>query len=51
MLVLVLGENMLVTFLGWEGVGTCSYLLIAFWHERDERGDRRQEGVRHQPRR
>ncbi len=35
MLLLVLGENMLVTFLGWEGVGTCSYLLIAFWHERD----------------
>ena len=34
MLVLVLGENMLVTFLGWEGVGTCSYLLISFWHER-----------------
>ncbi|HEX3088769.1 MAG TPA: NADH-quinone oxidoreductase subunit L, partial [Ilumatobacteraceae bacterium] len=34
MLVLVLGENMLVTFLGWEGVGTCSYFLIAFWHER-----------------
>ena len=35
MLVLVLGENMLVTFLGWEGVGTCSYLLISFWHERE----------------
>ena len=35
MLLLVLGENMLVTFLGWEGVGTCSYLLISFWHERD----------------
>jgi len=35
MLVLVLGSNMLVTFLGWEGVGTCSYLLISFWHERD----------------
>ena len=34
MLLLVLGENMLVTFLGWEGVGTCSYLLISFWHER-----------------
>ncbi|HEY3484935.1 MAG TPA: NADH-quinone oxidoreductase subunit L, partial [Ilumatobacteraceae bacterium] len=34
MLVLVLGENLLVTFLGWEGVGTCSYLLIAFWHTR-----------------
>ncbi len=35
MLLLVLGENMLVTFVGWEGVGTCSYLLIAFWHERE----------------
>ena len=35
MLMLVLGENMLVTFLGWEGVGTCSYLLISFWHERE----------------
>ena len=32
---LVLGENMLVTFLGWEGVGTCSYLLISFWHTRE----------------
>ena len=32
MLMLVLGENLLVTFLGWEGVGTCSYLLISFWH-------------------
>jgi len=35
MLVLVLGENMLVTFLGWEGVGTCSYFLISFWHEKE----------------
>jgi len=35
MLVLVLGSNMLVTFLGWEGVGTCSYFLIAFWHEKE----------------
>ncbi|MEY2582711.1 MAG: NADH-quinone oxidoreductase subunit [Ilumatobacteraceae bacterium] len=35
MLLLVLGENMLVTFVGWEGVGTCSYLLISFWHERE----------------
>ena len=34
MLVLVLGENLLVTFLGWEGVGVCSYFLISFWHER-----------------
>ena len=35
MIVLVLGENLLVTFLGWEGVGTCSYFLISFWHERE----------------
>ena len=35
MLMLVLGENMLVTFLGWEGVGTCSYFLISFWHEKE----------------
>jgi NADH-quinone oxidoreductase subunit L len=35
MLMLVLGENLLVTFLGWEGVGTCSYFLISFWHHRD----------------
>ena len=35
MLMLVLGSNLLVTFLGWEGVGACSYFLISFWHERD----------------
>ena len=31
MLVLVLADNLLFTFLGWEGVGACSYLLISFW--------------------
>jgi NADH-quinone oxidoreductase subunit L len=31
MLLLVLGSNLLVTFVGWEGVGLCSYLLISFW--------------------
>src|SRR4051812_30367321 len=35
MLVLVLGSNFLVTFMGWEGVGLCSYLLISFWFERN----------------
>ncbi|MEO5901465.1 MAG: NADH-quinone oxidoreductase subunit L [Ilumatobacteraceae bacterium] len=35
MVVLVLGENLVVTFVGWEGVGTCSYLLVAFWHDRE----------------
>jgi NADH-quinone oxidoreductase subunit L len=34
MLMLVMGSNMLVTFLGWEGVGVCSYFLISFWHTR-----------------
>jgi NADH-quinone oxidoreductase subunit L len=34
MLILVLGSSFLMTFLGWEGVGLCSYLLIAFWFER-----------------
>jgi NADH-quinone oxidoreductase subunit L len=35
MLVLVLGDNLLLTFLGWEGVGACSYLLISFWFTED----------------
>ena len=35
MLVLVLADNFLLTFLGWEGVGACSYFLISFWFERD----------------
>jgi NADH-quinone oxidoreductase subunit L len=32
MLVLVLGDNLVLMFLGWEGVGLCSYLLIGFWY-------------------
>ena len=35
MLILVLGSSFLVTFLGWEGVGLCSYLLVSFWFERN----------------
>ena len=35
MLVLVLGSSFLMTFMGWEGVGLCSYLLISFWFERN----------------
>jgi NADH-quinone oxidoreductase subunit L len=34
MLVLVLSSSFLLTFLGWEGVGACSYFLISFWFER-----------------
>jgi len=33
MLVLVLGDNLVLLFVGWEGVGLCSYLLIGFWFE------------------
>jgi NADH-quinone oxidoreductase subunit L len=35
MLLLVLANNLLVTFVGWEGVGVCSYWLIAFYFDRD----------------
>ena len=37
MLTLVLGNNFLVLFVGWEGVGLCSYLLIGFWFEDSEK--------------
>jgi len=39
MLTLVLAENLLVTYVGWEGVGLCSYLLIGFWFERKAASD------------
>jgi NADH-quinone oxidoreductase subunit L len=39
MLVLVLGGNFLVMFVGWEGVGLCSYLLIGFWYEKQSASD------------
>jgi NADH-quinone oxidoreductase subunit L len=35
MLLLVLGSNLLVTFLGWEGVGACSYFLVSFWFSKE----------------
>jgi len=35
MLLLVLGANYVILFIGWEGVGLCSYLLIGFWFDRD----------------
>ena len=39
MLVLVLGANLLVMFIGWEGVGLCSYLLIGFWFKKQSAND------------
>ena len=39
MLLLVLGSNFLVMFVGWEGVGLCSYLLIGFYYVKKSAGD------------
>src|SRR5213596_92490 len=39
MLMLVLGNNFLVMFVGWEGVGLCSYLLVGFWFEKKSASD------------
>jgi NADH-quinone oxidoreductase subunit L len=38
MLMLVLGDNLVLLYLGWEGVGLCSYLLIGFWYENPDNG-------------
>lgn len=39
MVTLVIGSNLLVLFIGWEGVGLCSYLLIGFWHKNQDFND------------
>ena len=39
MLTLVLGSSVLVMFVGWEGVGLCSYLLIGFWYQKKSASD------------
>ena len=39
MLLLVMGSNYIVMFIGWEGVGLCSYLLIGFWNKNSEYGN------------
>lgn len=38
MLILVLADNILLMYLGWEGVGLCSYLLIGFWYKEPANG-------------
>ena len=39
MITLVMGSNLLIMFIGWEGVGLCSYLLIGFWYKNQEYND------------
>ena len=39
MLTLVTGSNLLIMFIGWEGVGLCSYLLIGFWYKNQDYND------------
>ncbi len=39
MLLLVMGSNYLIMFIGWEGVGLCSYLLIGFWNKNNDYND------------
>lgn len=39
MITLVMGSNLLVLFIGWEGVGLCSYLLIGFWYKNQDYND------------
>lgn len=43
MLLLVMGSNLLMMFIGWEGVGLCSYLLIGFWFKNDAYNDAAQK--------
>ncbi|MFZ6013851.1 MAG: NADH-quinone oxidoreductase subunit L [Bacteroidota bacterium] len=38
MLILVLADNLVLMYLGWEGVGLCSYLLIGFWYQEEKNG-------------
>ncbi len=38
MLVLVMSDNLLLLYLGWEGVGVCSYLLVGFWYQHSSNG-------------
>ena len=46
---LVLSNNYVLTYVFWEGVGVCSYLLVGFWHTRPSGRRGRDEGVSRQP--
>ncbi len=47
MLFLVLADDLLFLYFGWEGVGLCSYLLIGFWYKETANDDGGTQGVRH----
>ena len=49
MLLLVLANNYLLLYVGWEGVGLASYLLIGFWYYKPSAATAVQEGLRGQP--
>ena len=49
MLTLVLAENFLLMFVGWEGVGLCSYLLVGYYFDREYAAAAGPQGVRRQP--
>ena len=49
MLTLVLADNLVLMFLGWEGVGLCSYLLIGFWYSDRWKRVLRRQGVHREP--
>ena len=51
MLMLVLADNLLLLYLGWEGVGLCSYLLIGFWYREPDYRLRGAQGVHRHARR
>jgi NADH-quinone oxidoreductase subunit L len=51
MLILILADNYLLMFVGWEGVGLCSYLLIGFWYERQSASDAGKKSLSGQPHR
>ena len=49
MLLLVMADNLVLMYLGWEGVGLCSYLLIGFWYEKTRKQQRSQQSIYHYP--
>jgi len=46
MIILVLANNLLLLYLGWEGVGLCSYLLIGFWYQDSANGTAAQKPIK-----